>query len=181
MPGAGLEPARPRRGHLILSRSWGSRSVSAGLEFSCSSGLSVLLIVDCLSACLGRSRCHSCCHPDELRHRLDQDPRLPVLVFCEVLYGRTNALRKHQVRLRKTTRTRPPLPKPSAQTIRRPSIESPTGVLAARATTRRRRVRMSSSQILLPVRKTTSEPETERELAVRGIAIVPRALPLTGE
>jgi hypothetical protein len=63
MPGAGLEPARPRRGHLILSRPCRSRSVSVGLSFSCLPGLFVVLIVYGISACLGGSRCHSCCHP----------------------------------------------------------------------------------------------------------------------
>jgi hypothetical protein len=57
MPGAGLEPARPRRGHLILSRPCRSRSVSVGLSFSCLPGLFVVLIVYGISARLGGSRC----------------------------------------------------------------------------------------------------------------------------
>ena len=67
--GAGLEPARPLGGHLILSRPCRSRPVSVGLSFSCSPGLSVLLMVEGVSACLVVSRCHSCCHGTGLRVR----------------------------------------------------------------------------------------------------------------
>jgi hypothetical protein len=62
VPGAGLEPARPLGGHLILSRPCGSRPISVGLSRSCLPGLFVVLIVYGISACLGSSRCHSCCH-----------------------------------------------------------------------------------------------------------------------
>src|SRR5438876_10056328 len=58
MPGAGLEPARPRGGHLILSRPCRSRPISVGLRFSCLRGLFALLILEGLSACLGGPRCH---------------------------------------------------------------------------------------------------------------------------
>ena len=53
VPGAGLEPARPRRGHLILSRPCRSRPISVGLRFSCLPGLFVVLIVYGISAYLG--------------------------------------------------------------------------------------------------------------------------------
>jgi hypothetical protein len=62
-PGGGTRTRTPRRGHLILSRTSRSRPISVGLSFSCLPGLFVVLIVYGISACLGRSRCHSCCHP----------------------------------------------------------------------------------------------------------------------
>ena len=87
MPGAGLEPARPRGGHLILSRPIWSRPISADLDFPCLSDLFVLLVGAGLSAGLGGSGCHSCCHHGNRCVYLRPSTRFNLLPRASLLPG----------------------------------------------------------------------------------------------